>query len=400
MTARKCISYTNLKASLSVSGLAATNNIELIGALMTSYTFDETRANSRANDYNRWSDNLATGKSAKERYAEDFFYVNTTPKTKFPRDAKVFTIGSCFARNIERELRANNITTLTDGIRIPADFYEVSADPRAAMNKFNIPSILDEISRAFDDGGNITDGLIPAGEDLWFDPATTSVRMLSLDEAIQVRTTVAETMRRIQDADAIIFTLGLVEMWRDRITGLTLNTHPHPKAIRYEIAQRQAIFRSIHDARKKIETAKNEGKTPDADCVSLVENFTEEMMQSRFEFLRPDYNYLAAEMHKVVALCSKVAPQAKLIVTVSPVPLQATMTLDDIVCSSTYSKSLLRVVAEEMRQTYSHVDYFPSFEMVTNSPRQLAWLEDQVHANPGTVSKVTETFVREWFDPI
>jgi len=257
---------------------------------------------------------------------------------------------------------------------------------------------LDEISRAFDVDAHLTNGLIPAGPDLWFDPATTSLRMLTLEEAVEVRTTVGETMRKLKDADVIIFTLGLVEMWRDRTTGLNLNTHPHPKALRYEIAQRQSLIRAVHEARKKIEMARLKGVPADSEAVELVENTTDDMMQSRYEFLRPGYDDLVAEMHKIVALCCKVAPQAKLVMTVSPVPLQTTMTPDDVVCSSTYSKSILRVVAEEMRQTYSHVDYFPSFEMVTNSPRHLAWLDDQVHAHPETVSKVTSTFVNEWFE--
>lgn len=365
---------------------------------MKSYNYDDTRANCRSNEYKQWSNNLDTGKSAKDRYENDFFYVKTKPKNRFSRDAKVFTIGSCFARNIERELRANKIMTLTDGIQIPADFYEVSADPRAAMNKFNIPSILDELCRAFDPDANLINGLIPAGSDLWFDPATTSIRMMTIDEAIQLRTTVVETMQKIAEADVIIFTLGLVEMWRDRLTGLNLNTHPHPKAVRFETGLRQELARNLHQAQKNIEAARIGGKAPNNDDLALVEATTEDKLQSRFEFLRPEYADLVVDMHKIVALCTKVAPQAKVVITVSPVPLQTTMTPDDVVCSSTYSKAILRVIAEEMRQSYDHVDYFPSFEMVTNSPRSLAWLDDQVHAHPDTVSKVTSTFVNEWFE--
>ena len=59
---------------------------------MTSYTYDETRANCHGNKYNQWNNALGSGHAAKDRYGEDFFYVNTTPKTRFPRSAKVFPL--------------------------------------------------------------------------------------------------------------------------------------------------------------------------------------------------------------------------------------------------------------------------------------------------------------------
>jgi hypothetical protein len=267
------------------------------------------------------------------------------------------------------------------------------------MNKFNIPSILDEISRAFDEGADLMAGLIPAGEALWFDPATTSVRLLTRDEATLLRTMVAETMRKIADADVIIFTLGLVEMWRDRVSGLSLNTHPHPKAVRWEIGQRQEAMQKLHHARKSVEAARLRKEAPDPADLAVIEELSEADLQSRYEFLRPSHAELSAQMHEVVKLCQKVAPQAKLVVTISPVPLQNTMTPDDIVCSSTYSKSVLRVIAEEMRETYDCVEYFPSYEMVTNSPRHLTWEEDQVHVRADLVRQVTATFVQEWFEP-
>jgi hypothetical protein len=89
---------------------------------MKTLTFDQTRANVRGNVYKQWSNTLGTGATAKDRFEADFFYVHSAPKTRFSRDAKVFTIGSCFARNIEAELVGQGIEILTKGLNLPADF--------------------------------------------------------------------------------------------------------------------------------------------------------------------------------------------------------------------------------------------------------------------------------------
>lgn len=56
----------------------------------------------------------------------------------------------------------------------------------------------------------------------------------------------------------------------------------------------------------------------------------------------------------------------RIILTVSPVPLTATASGKHVLVSNTYSKSVLRAVAGYLSERYSNIDYFPSYEIVTN----------------------------------
>ena len=56
----------------------------------------------------------------------------------------------------------------------------------------------------------------------------------------------------------------------------------------------------------------------------------------------------------------------KILLTVSPVPLTATASGNHVLVSTIQSKSILRAVAGELSTNQSNIDYFPSFEIVTN----------------------------------
>lgn len=58
-------------------------------------------------------------------------------------------------------------------------------------------------------------------------------------------------------------------------------------------------------------------------------------------------------------------PKVRFILTVSPVPLVATATSNHVLTASTYSKSVLRIAAEELSRNFSNVNYFPAFEIIT-----------------------------------
>jgi len=58
----------------------------------------------------------------------------------------------------------------------------------------------------------------------------------------------------------------------------------------------------------------------------------------------------------------------RVILTVSPVPLIATAEDKHVLVSNTYSKSALRVVADEVSRARDDVAYFPSYEIITGPP--------------------------------
>lgn len=79
----------------------------------------------------------------------------------------------------------------------------------------------------------------------------------------------------------------------------------------------------------------------------------------------------------------------KIIVTVSPVPLQATFSGQDCVTANSYSKAVMRCAAEHLcRRFPGIVDYFPSYEMVL-AGGFASFREDLVHPAEEVIEKVT-----------
>jgi hypothetical protein len=81
----------------------------------------------------------------------------------------------------------------------------------------------------------------------------------------------------------------------------------------------------------------------------------------------------------------------KTILTVSPVPLHTTFTADDCVVANEFSKSVLRVCAERLRNCPG-VDYFPSYEIVPCAG-MAAYEGDQIHVRDEVVREVTNYMV-------
>jgi hypothetical protein len=98
------------------------------------------------------------------------------------------------------------------------------------------------------------------------------------------------------------------------------------------------------------------------------------------------------EVMDVDAAMSRLLPAFELlagkrvIVTVSPVPLRATFTDQDVVVANMYSKSVLRVCAERL-EVLPGVDYFPSYEIVMSSSVR-AYEKDNVHVRDDVVSNI------------
>lgn len=86
-------------------------------------------------------------------------------------------------------------------------------------------------------------------------------------------------------------------------------------------------------------------------------------------------------------------PHARIVLTVSPVPLSRTFTGQDVAVANCYSKSVLRAAAEAVVQQYDFVDYFPSYESVTLSDPRLAWDLDRVHVTGEVVKANIERLV-------
>jgi len=77
---------------------------------------------------------------------------------------------------------------------------------------------------------------------------------------------------------------------------------------------------------------------------------------------------IAADIRALIGLIHEIrdGKDFRMLLTVSPVPLTATAEPRHVLVSSTYSKAVLRSVAGDIVEEYEYVDYFPSFEIITN----------------------------------
>lgn len=254
---------------------------------------------------------------------------------RFRPGERIFTIGSCFARNVEGEL-------LNRGFKVPMrDLFKTPAFEGLGVeivNNFGTPSIYNELAWAFgEEEYDEDDILVELNTGRFIDlQMINSLRPASLDLVRARRSGLAEATRAITDCRVVIMTLGLVELWWDSQAERYLNTGPLPSVLR---------------------------RWPERFELHVL-NYAE------------CYNYLSRALDIIFKHGGK---DLQVILTVSPVPMMATHRPTDVITANCYSKSVLRAAAEQAVARYSRVSYFPSYESVTLSDRRIAWTEDMVH---------------------
>lgn len=116
----------------------------------------------------------------------------------------------------------------------------------------------------------------------------------------------------------------------------------------------------------------------------------------RYRFVNLGVSDVLADLRDVRERLHRLNPNAQIVLTVSPVPLMATAQPGQHVLSATtYSKSVLRVAAEEMRLAHDDVHYFPSFEIITGAYTRGAYFADDLrNVTEEGVSHVMKLFLR------
>jgi hypothetical protein len=115
----------------------------------------------------------------------------------------------------------------------------------------------------------------------------------------------------------------------------------------------------------------------------------------RYAFVNLRVDEVVADMTGFIASLRRVNPAAKVILTVSPVPLIATAVDRHVLVSTTYSKAVLRVAAETLVGSFDGVHYFPSYEIVTgNFSRGRYFAEDLRSITEPGVEHVMSLFFR------
>ncbi len=235
-------------------------------------------------------------------------------------DTPIASIGSCFAREIRKVLLEEGYAYITEETHHPASVHASAAWERT-YNTFSMRQILEYTFDSF--APDIRWWVAPVSGKVQ-DPYRRIILYDSIKEAeadfSKHRT---HSRRALQKADVLIITLGLTEIWEDRIDGsvICLPSGPYPK----------------------------EGGD-----------------MGRYRFRVSRYSENLENLERIHQLMLKNNPECNLLVTVSPVHLWATFREDlDVISASCNSKSTLRAAADDFVARHDNVHYFPAFEMAT-----------------------------------
>ncbi|MEI9964340.1 MAG: GSCFA domain-containing protein [Caulobacteraceae bacterium] len=262
-----------------------------------------------------------------------------SPSFRIGREELIFTVGSCFARNIENQLILEGYNVAAKQFRPPED-TGFKAGPDALLNRYLVHSIANELRWGLGHGKPFRQRYYAQmGPDKWFDPhMNPAITPAPLEVVEARREAVRRYMALAAQARVVIMTLGMAEAWFDRKNGLYLNGVLPPRA--------------------------------------------REREPERFEFHILDYPQILESLEFIHALLTaRGAPGFRMMVTVSPVAINTTFTGEEILVANSYSKSVQRAAVEAFVRRHPNVDYFPSYESVTLSDRKRAWRADQAHAS-------------------
>ncbi|WP_442753692.1 GSCFA domain-containing protein [Methylocystis sp. JAN1] len=306
----------------------------------------------RANAARVFSAHAHDGTSGAERIADDVLErLQHEPKFRLERNAPFFTIGSCFARNIEAALLKHSVECITSRAIFPDELYETTGlgARNGALNAYTPGSMRDLVRfSARQDAETVA--TLDVGNGEWADLLASGLRFLTRSELAGVRKTLIDAYRRLPEARTVILTLGFTEAWRDLSSGLYVN---RPPAGNIRLNRRASGFEFVNMSA--------------AQSLEAVDQTVREIR-------------------------SQTHDQAKIILTVSPVPLSSTFTREDVITCNDFSKATLLAVAREVASKYDYVDYFPSYQYVRHSNPATTWQDDGVHVQYAVVSRIMEKF--------
>ncbi len=295
-------------------------------------------ATRRTNKFNRWP-----RPNVDQERLSPIARPTAKPSFSLVPGEKVFTIGSCFARNIERHLDALGFDIPTKKWKT---YRQLDHDvPSEFLNKYVTHSIHNELLWSLDPATPFpgTDALVEVSSEKWFDPhSTPTVPLAPLEIINRRRRKVQEITADVVNCRVVVITLGLVEAWYDRELDIYLNAPPP-----WSFLSRNA---------------------------------------DRYELHVLEYNEILESLRNIHDVLTKFGhPDFKILITVSPVPLVLTFTNQDVLQANMYSKSVLRAAAEAFVGTFENVDYFPSYESISLSERSAAWEADNRHVQSDIV---------------
>ena len=267
------------------------------------------------------------------------------------------TAGSCFAQHIGRNLAARGAAWLEVE---PAPAFLPEADRQrfgygvysARYGNIYTPRQLLQLAR--EALGDWT-----PRERVWsrdgrhYDakrPSVDPVGLASPDEVLALRQKHLAAFRGLlADLDVFVFTLGLTEAWQSREDGSVFPVAPGVLCGDYDPVLHAFV---------------------NFDAFAVHEDLV--------------------AFHEIL---KSLNPAARMLLTVSPVPLIATASPEHVLVATTYSKCVLRAAAGSLAERLPDCHYFPSFEIIASHPSRAMFFDPDLR----TVSDRGVGFVMEHF---
>jgi hypothetical protein len=243
---------------------------------------------------------------------------------------RIATAGSCFAQHVANYLRRSGFNIVNSepapaslGQRDAKDLQYNTFSARYG-NIYTTRHLLQLAHEAF--------GLFEPSDIVWekdrryFDALRPSVEPSGLDSPEEVllhrRVHLQSVRRLLESTDIFIFTFGLTECWRHTASRTVFPTGPGVIAGHYN--------------------------------------------ENEYEYKNLSFNEVVDDFLRFRDLLKSLNSGCRFVITVSPVPLTATASNDHVLVATSYSKSILRSAAGEICARCPDVDYFPSYEIITN----------------------------------
>ncbi len=266
---------------------------------------------------------------------------------------RIATVGSCFAQHLAPALAARGFPR-----------FEVEAAPPEAPsnyparygNVYTARQLRQLLERAF--------GRFEPTESAWqrddgrfvdpFRPTVEPAGYASPDAVAAARETHLAAVRTLfRELDTLIVTLGLTEAWTSIADGAVFPLAPGVAGGRFD--------------------------------------------PERHRFVNFDVAAVIADLQAFVEDVTHVNPRARVILTVSPVPIAATYEPRHVLVSSSATKSTLRAAVDVLTRRLPEVGYFPAYEIAQElDGRGLAFGPDRRAVRASAVARVVDLFVRHW----
>ena len=115
--------------------------------------------------------------------------------------------------------------------------------------------------------------------------------------------------------------------------------------------------------------------------------------RENLEFHNFAYEEVRDDLRRFISLMQRVNAGARILLTVSPVPLVATYTDEHVLVATTHSKAVLRAVASAVAAEHEKVYYFPAYEIITGNFSRGRYFDDNLRTiTPAGVTHVMRVF--------